>query len=109
MEQKEEMEFQRQLRRRMAWLRGQLDVGESEKVSVIIPRFLDGIRGGQWYNYLNEEDLCKKASQFAFGHVELKVTLDIQIRINSRLHGLVCKSQVKDRGTLENISIQVHV
>lgn len=53
---------------------------------VIIPRFPDGIRGGRWYNYLNEEDLCKKASQFDFGHVELKVTLDIQIRINSGLH-----------------------
>ena len=31
------------------------------------------------------------------------MTLDIQIRINSRLPGLVCKSEVKDRGTLENI------
>lgn len=66
------------------------------------------ISGGQWYKYLNEEDLCKKASQFDFGHVELKVTLDIQIRINSRLHGLVCKSQVKDGRTLENISLQIH-
>lgn len=53
---------------------------------MIIPRFPDGIRGGMWYNYLNEGDLCKKTSQFDFGHVELKETLDIQIRINSRLH-----------------------
>lgn len=40
------------------------------------------------------------------GHIELKVTLDIQIRTNKRLNGFIFKSQVKDRGTdLKTLSI----
>ena len=70
---------------------------------MVIPRVLGRISG--WYHYLNKVDL-QKASEFYLGHIELKVTLDIQIRKNRRLKGFVFKSQVKDRGTnLKTLSI----
>lgn len=72
-------------------------------MSMVIPRILGGISG--WYPYLNKVNL-QKASEFYLGHIELKVTLDIQIRTNKRLNGFIFKSQVKDRGTdLKTLSI----
>lgn len=72
-------------------------------MSMVIPRVLGRISG--WYHYLNKVDL-QKASEFYLGHIELKVTLDIQIRKNRRLKGFIFKSQVKDRGTnLKTLSI----
>ena len=65
-------------------------------MSVVIPRILGRISG--WYHYLNKVDL-QKASEFYLGCIEVKVTLDIQIRTNRRLNGFIFKSQVKDRGT----------
>ena len=72
-------------------------------MSMVIPRVLGRLSG--WYHYLNKVDL-QKASEFYLGHIELKVTLDIQIRKNRRLKGFIFKSQVKDRGTnLKTLSI----